>query len=94
MKEVRTIIKENSSFYDYHLLEYTIELDGADNDKRKLHEYKEAFVAYAQRRVFECPSHFGAKRTSSDTELHVKLDSNYQYGLMNLKNLRSDSAVF
>ena len=71
-----------------------IKLAGTDNDKKELCEYKEAFVVYAWCRVFECPCQFGAKITPNDTELHVKLDSNYQYQLVNSKNSRSGFAVF
>ena len=63
-------------------MEYIIELAGTDSNKKKLCEYKEAFIVYAQHRVFECPCQFGAKCTPDDT---VKLDSNYQCQLSELK---------
>ena len=74
LKEVKEIIKQNSSFYDYQLIKYMIKLTGRDEDKDRLKQYEKAFSAYAERRVIECPSIFS---TSDDHELHVKLDSIY-----------------
>ena len=93
IKGIRCIIQENSSFYDYQFLAYMIELVGTDNDKKQLCEYKEAFVVYAQRRVFECPCQFGAKRNPNDTELHVKLDANYECKLDELQEFQSRLCV-
>ena len=88
IKEVQSIVGENSSFYDYQLLEYMIELAGTENDKKELEKYKESFLDYAQRRVFECPCQLGATRTQNDTELHVKLDSSYKCKLAELREFQ------
>ena len=85
IKEIQHIIDKNSTFYDYKFLEYMIKLAGTDHDKKGVDEYEKKFKVYAQRRVFECPSQFGAKRTPNDTELHVKLDSKYQCQLSELR---------
>ena len=88
IKEVQCIIDKNSTFYDHQFLKYMITLAGTDNDKKGVVEYEKRFKLYAQRRVFECPCEFGAKRTPNDTELHVKLDSNYQCKLDELKEFQ------
>lgn len=88
IKEVQCIIDENSTFYDHHFLKYMIELAGMDDDKKGILEYEKRFKLYAERRVFECPCEFGAKHTPTDTELHVKLDSNYRYKLDELKEFQ------
>ena len=76
LKDVKQFIKKNSSFYDYQLIKYMIELTGTDKDKDRLEQYERAFSVYAKRRVYECPSIFS---TSDNTrsEFHVKLDSIY-----------------
>ena len=74
--DIIDIIKNKSSFFNYELLGYMIELSGTDSDKQNLEKYRTEFRAYAKRRVYECPSIF-AKSNPSDTELHVKLDSKY-----------------
>ena len=76
LKEVKQLIKRNSSFYDYELIKYMIKLTGIEKDKDQLKQYEEAFSAYAKRRVYECPSVF-APDDDTKTELHVKLDSMY-----------------
>ena len=77
LNHIFKIIRTNSSFFNYDLVEYMIDLTGTQDDKKRLGEYKAEFIAYAQRRIYECPSTFGATLTPNDTELHVKLDSHY-----------------
>ena len=93
IKDVRCIIKENSSFFDYQFLGYMIELAGTESNKEQLSKYKDAFEVYAQRRVFECPCQFRAKRNPNDTELHVKLDERYECKLDELKKFQSRLSV-
>ena len=88
LKEVKQLIKQNSSFYDYQLIKYMIKLTGTDKDKDQLKLYEEAFSAYAKRRIYECPSKF-CTSGDADSELHVKLDSMYDgHTLEELKNLQ------
>jgi hypothetical protein len=77
LKEVKQIIKQNTSFYDYQLIKYMIKLTGRDEDKDRLEQYEKAFAAYAKRRVIECPSVFSTSDDHTKSELHVKLDSMY-----------------
>ena len=76
LKEVKQLIKQNSSFYDYQLIKYMIKLTGTDGDKVQLKQYEEAFLVYAKRRIYECPSTFCCSN-DTDSELQVKLDSMY-----------------
>ena len=77
MTDVYEIIKSNSSFFNYKLVEYMIELAGSPSDKERLAKYIAAFIEYAKRRIYECPSTIRSNPTSSGAELHVKLDSRY-----------------
>ena len=77
LEDVQKIIKANSSFFNYHIVEYMIHLAGTDRDRELLRAYITQFLSYAQRRIYECPSTFGTTSTTTDTELHVKLDSSY-----------------
>ena len=77
LKEVKQIIKQNTSFYDYQLIKYMIKLTGRDKDIERLEKYEKAFSAYAERRVYECPSVFSTSDDHTKSELHVKLDSMY-----------------
>ena len=87
--DVEEFIKNNTSFFDYQLIKYLIELTGTDEDKDQLKQYEEAFSAYAKRRVFECPSTFDGSNDDTKSELHVKLDSAYdKYKLEELKELK------
>ena len=80
LKEVKQLIKQNSSFYDYQLIKYMIELTGRDSDRDQLKRYEEAFSAYAKRRVYECPAIFHTSPGDhTKLELHVKLDSMYDH---------------
>ena len=75
--DVEEFIENNTSFYDYQLIQYMIEVIGTDKDKDQLKHYEEAFSAYAERRVYECPSIFNTSDSDTKSELHVKLDSTY-----------------
>ena len=77
VNNVCKIIKQHSSFFNYRFLQYMIESAGTTDDKQRSERYHRAFICYAQRRIYECPSTFGATLSPSDTELHVKLDSRY-----------------
>ena len=76
LKKVKQLIKQSSSFYDYQLIKYMIKLTGTDKDRDQLKQYEEAFLVYAKRRIYECPSTF-CNSDDTDSELHVKLDSMY-----------------
>ena len=77
LKEVKHIIKQNTSFYDYQLIKYMIKLTGRGEDNDRLEKYEKSFSAYAKRRVVECPSMFSTSDDHTKSEFHVKLDSMY-----------------
>jgi hypothetical protein len=74
--DVMKLIESKSSFFNYQLVEYMIQLSGTNDDKQNLGNYRTEFSTYAKRRVYECPATF-SKSNQSETELHVKLDSKY-----------------
>ena len=77
MEDVQAFIRWKSSFYDYRLVRYMIDLAGTDEDKEELKKYEQAFLCYAKRRIYECPSKFKTTCTPDEVELHVKLDMEY-----------------
>jgi hypothetical protein len=89
LKDVKQIIKQNTSFYDYQLIKYMIKLTGRDEDKDRLEQYEKAFSAYAKRRVVECRSVLSTSDDRTKSELYVKLDSMYdKCKLEELKDLQ------
>ena len=77
MEDIQRFIKCRSSFYDYRLVKYMINLAGTIEDKEELQKYEQKFLGYAKRRIYECPSKFKTTCTPDDVELYVKLDSEY-----------------
>ena len=78
LKDVRKFIKQNSSFFDYHLVRYVINIADTDEGLERLHKYYETlFLDYAKRRIYECPSEFKSTTScsSDSSQLQVKLDS-------------------
>jgi hypothetical protein len=88
VQEAQRIIEDNSSFYDYQLVEYMIEVTGTESDKQALQKYIESFTHYAQRRIFECPAKL-ATRTPGDVKLMIKLDAHYKWKLAELKEFQN-----
>ena len=78
MEEVQTFIKRKSSFFDYRLVRYMINMSGAPNDFDQLRSYEATFLQYAKRRIYECPSTIKTSYSEDDTELQVKLDFEYE----------------
>ena len=77
MEEIQDFIKCRSSFFDHRLVKYMITMAGSDEDKERLQKYEQAFLCYAKRRIYECPSKFKAICAPDEIEMHVKLDSEY-----------------
>ena len=89
VQDAQRIIEDNSSFYDYQLVEYMIEVTGTESDKQALQKYVESFTHYAQRRVFECPAKLATRaRTPGDVKLMIKLDAHYKWKLAELKEFQ------
>ena len=92
VENVKDIIEEHSSFYDYCFVEYMIDITGTPQDKSELENYTKYFKQYAERRVYFCPSKFVTEASSSkesDCKLYVKLDSVYdEYNLSGIKRFQ------
>ena len=74
--DIMKLIESKSSFFNYELIEYMIQLSGTNGDQKNLGNYRTKFSIYAKRRVYECPAII-SNLNPSETELHVKLDSKY-----------------
>lgn len=88
INDIMKLIENKSSFFNYRLIKYMIQLNGTDNDKQNLEKYQTDFRSYAERRIYECPAVI-SKSNPNETELHVKLDSKYdKCTLSELEDLR------
>ena len=77
IEDVKDVIQEYSTFFDFRPVEYMIENVGLEKDRQLLEKYKEDFEHYIKRRVFECPCEVGPSNAPNSTELCVKLESDY-----------------
>lgn len=80
VKGVKSVIKENSSFFDFRPLEHMILNFGLESDKKQLKKYKEEFEHYIKSRTFEFPTEvvIGQTRASNSTDLLVKVETDYK----------------
>ena len=67
-------IHEYLSFFNYHVIEYLIQVFGTQEDKEELEKYKEKLNEYCKRRVFECPPLYSLPVQSDHVTVAVKLD--------------------
>ena len=90
--DIKLIVLDYCSFFNFRLLKFLIEALGTVPDKRKFEEYEKEFNEYAKRRIFECPSELG--KPSNDTShanVIIKLDHHYDHCTLNqLKLLEAD----
>ena len=77
VEDVLYIISDYISFFNYHVIEHTIDGLGTDQDKAELQNYKKEFDEYSKRRIFECPPVYGSKSSADHDDLVVKVDSVY-----------------
>ena len=75
--KVFMVLNDYFSFFNYHIIEHIIEELGTEEDKTKLHKYKEEFNQYAKRRIFECLPEFGPVSDADHADVFVKVDSQY-----------------
>ena len=76
--KVFMILNDYFSFFNYHIIEHIINTLGTKRDKAKLQRYKEDFIRYAKRRIFECLPEFGSVSDADHADIFVKLDSQYE----------------
>ena len=65
------------SFFNYHIIEHIVKALGSKKDKARLRRYKEDFIQYAKRRIFESLPEFGPVSDTDHADIFVKLDSQY-----------------
>lgn len=88
--DIKLIVLDYCSFFNYRLVSSLVASLGTEDDKRQFEEYEAKFQAYAERRIYECPSELG-KVNSTNAILAIKLDSHYeQCSLNQLKLLQAD----
>ena len=73
--EIFIVLKEYTSFFNHEIIEYIVEELGTEEDKAKLEQYKEDFIEYCKRQVFECPFYSQSKKSSKFVDLVMKVDS-------------------
>ena len=75
--DIFQVLNDYFSFFNYQLIEHIIKALGAKKDKARLRKYKEDFIRYAERRIFECPPEFGPVSDADHADIFVKVDSHY-----------------
>ena len=75
--DVIVIVRDYSSFFNYHMLENIINILGGEQDRRNLAKYLEEFAEYAKRKVFECPRELGTMNEDGCANIFVTLDEIY-----------------
>ena len=78
IEDVLYIIRDNISFFNYHVIEHIVNELGTDRDRAELQNYERDFNEYSKRRVGECPPKYGPKSDADRADLVVKLDSVYE----------------
>ena len=48
------VLDDYFSFFNYDVIEHIIRILGTEDDKARLQRYKDDFIRYAKRRIFEC----------------------------------------
>ena len=87
--KVFLVLNDYFSFFNYHIIEHIIKELGTEEDKTKLHKYKEEFNQYAKRRIFESLPEFGPVSDADHADIFVKVDSQYDnYTVAQVEGLR------
>ena len=69
--KVFRILRDYSSFFNYDLIAFIVEVLGTEQDQQNLASYQEKFAAYCKRHVFECPSYSGRSHKLASFTLKV-----------------------
>ena len=67
------VLDDYFSFFNYDVIEHIIRILGTEDDKARLQRYKDDFIRYAKRRIFECLP----RSDTAHSTVFVKLDSHY-----------------
>ena len=71
VSKVFVVLADYFSFFNYHIIEHIIEMNGTGEDKQNLQRYKEKFNQYAKRRIYECPPQFGSVSEADHADIFV-----------------------
>lgn len=92
--DVKRIIMDYSSFFDFRPLVCMIEIFGTDEDKQTLKRYEEKFEQYAKRRIYECPSTILSTTPPDHVHLCIKYESEFtEAKLVDIKQFHSRLSV-
>ena len=87
--EIFWVLRDNFSFFNYHILEHIITALGTEEDNKNLQNYKNKFHQYAKRRMFECLPQFGPVSETGHADLFVIVDSQYErYTVVEVEKFR------
>ena len=89
VSEIFWLLRDNLSFFNYHILEHMITVLGTEEDNDNLRRYKKQFEQYAKRRMYECLPQFGPICETGYADVFVKVDSHYEmYTVIEVEILR------
>ena len=90
VSEIFWVLRDNISFFNYHILEHIISVFGTEKDNENLQWYKKQFEEYAKRRMYECLPQFGPACETGYADVFVKVDKQYEmYTVTEVERLRS-----
>lgn len=72
------ILRDYTSFFNYDLIAFIVEMLGTEEDQENLTSYQKKFAAYCKRHVFECPSYSG--KSNKLTSFTLKVDQRMTVG--------------
>ena len=78
IEKVFWVIKDYSSFFNYHVIEHIVVELGTKQDKFELQNYKKEFSEYSKRRIYECSQVYGPISKVGHADLVLKVDSVYE----------------
>ena len=90
--DIKRVIKEHSTFFDYRPVEYMIKSVGLESVKKELEEYKDKLELYFTEWTFKCPIDIGPSDTPNSSELLVKVEHDYSK-LVELKQFQCQLSV-
>ena len=89
VSKVFLVLADYFSFFNYHIIEHIVEMNGTEEDKKNLQRYKEKFDQYAKRRIYECLPQFGPVSEADHADIFIKVDLKYeQYTLAEVERFR------
>ena len=81
------ILSDYSSFFNYNLIAFIVEVLGTEEDQQNLTSYKEKLAVYCKRHVFECPSY--SEESDKLASFTLKVDPKMTVGESGLFTIES-----